>query len=58
MSRPENGKRYKAGDLWDSIGAWYTGRWHTSANKPYIAAIRKNLRKKTWKTHPYFDQSK
>ncbi len=56
--RPENGKRYKAGDLWDSLGAWYSGRWHTSANKPYIAAIRKNLRKKTWKTDPYFDQSK
>ncbi len=56
--RPENGKRYKAGDLWDSIGAWYSGRWHISANQPYIDAIRKNLRERTWKTDPYFDESK
>jgi hypothetical protein len=54
----QNGKRYRPGDLWGSIGAWYSGRWRTEANKGYVAAIRKNLRNRTWATDPYFDESR
>jgi hypothetical protein len=54
---PDNGSRYKPGDLWGSVGAWYSGRWHTAPNEGYVDAVKKNLRERTWATHPYFDQS-
>ena len=30
---PENGRRYRAGDLWGSVGAWYSGRWRTAGQR-------------------------
>ena len=27
----ENGKRYRRGDLWGSVGAWFSGRWWNTA---------------------------
>ena len=27
----ENGKRYRRGDLWGSVGAWFSGRWWNDA---------------------------
>jgi len=55
---PDNGSRYKPGDLWGSVGAWYSGRWHTAANEGYVADVKYNLKERTWATHPYFDESK
>jgi hypothetical protein len=53
---PENGRRYRAGDFWGSVGAWYSGRWRTAGNAAYVAAVKQHARERTWKTHPFFDQ--
>jgi hypothetical protein len=44
-----NGSHYAAGDLWGSIGAWYSGNWHSNAAETYIAHVKKRLADKTWK---------
>jgi len=55
---PDNGRKYRPGDLWGSVGAWYTGRWHTQANdQDYIAPIKEILKARTWETDPNFDES-
>jgi len=54
--RPDNGRRYKAGDFWGSVGAWVSGRWHTQQNAEYVAFVKGHLRDRTWATHPYFDE--
>jgi hypothetical protein len=45
----EHGKRYKPGDLWGSVGAWFSGRWHTPAAEGYITKVRQTLRERTWR---------
>jgi hypothetical protein len=45
--RPDNGRRYVAGDFWGSIGAWVSGRWHTAQNAGYVAAVKQHLRERT-----------
>ena len=52
----ENGRTYRAGDLWGSVGAWYSGRWRTEGNQDYVGAVKKLKRERTWQTHPYFDE--
>ncbi len=52
---PDNGRPYRAGDLWGSVGAWYTGRWRTEGNEQYVALVKQHMRNKTWRTHPHFD---
>ena len=54
--REENGKYYKAGDLWGSIGAWYSGRWYPPANSglpTYFNDIKMRRAEVTWR-QPYF----
>ena len=53
---PDNGRRYRTGDLWGSVGAWYSGRWHTPGNRQYVGAVQRIVRERTWKTHPFFDE--
>jgi autotransporter family porin len=54
---PDNGKKYRPGDLWGSVGAWYTGRWHTPANdNDYVAPIKDILKNRVWETDPNFDE--
>ena len=52
--RPDNGKTYRAGNLWESIGAWVSGRWHTTQTAEYIANVKARLRERTWETDPWF----
>ncbi len=52
--RPDNGKTYRAGNLWESVGAWVGGRWHTPQTAEYIANVKRHLRERTWATHPWF----
>lgn len=52
--RPDNGRRYKAGEFWGSVGAWVSGRWHTKQNAEYVAAVKGHLRERTWRTDPWF----
>jgi hypothetical protein len=46
----ENGKAYKRGDLWASVGAWYAGRWWTAPAKDYVARVQRTLHERTWRT--------
>jgi len=45
-----NGAPYRAGDLWDSVGAWYSGRWHDPGALQYIAHVKANLALRIWRT--------
>lgn len=48
-----NGKRYRKGDLWGSLGAWYTGRWWPDGVETYLNAVKARKSEQTWK-QPYF----
>ena len=52
--RPDNGRTYRAGDLWGSIGAWVSGRWYTQQNADYVTAVKGHLKARTWATDPWF----
>jgi hypothetical protein len=45
-----NGARYHRGDLWDSVGAWFSGRWHDPGALQYVEAVKSNLAKRIWRT--------
>jgi len=55
--RPDNGRTYRAGDMWGSIGAWVSGRWYTEQNAEYVTAVKAHLRARTWATDPWFPSS-
>jgi hypothetical protein len=42
------GRGYSAGDMWGSVGAWYSGRWHDRRAKSYIRKVRLVLRNRPW----------
>jgi hypothetical protein len=44
------GKHYAAGDLWGSIGAWFSGRWHDDRAEGYIARVKRALADRTWRS--------
>ncbi len=44
----ERGERYRAGDLWGSVGSWYAGRWRTEAALDYIRRVQRTLRDEPW----------
>ena len=47
-----NGKKYRAGDLQGSMGAWYSGRWWGPPDRPvepYLEAIAQRKADKTWR---------
>ena len=37
------GERYRRGDLWGSIGVWYSGRWHKNSAE-YIRRVKRVIR--------------
>jgi hypothetical protein len=43
-----NGARYARGDLWDSVGYWASGRWHTQAGASYVAQVQSDLAQQVW----------
>ena len=45
-----NGATYGPGDLWDSVGAWYSGRWHDPGALQYITQVKENLALRIWTT--------
>ena len=45
----ERGERYRAGDLWGSVGAWYAGRWRTAEALGYIRSVKRTLRAEPWR---------
>jgi hypothetical protein len=53
---PDNGRPYRAGDIWGSLGAWYSGRWWGPPSRPiqpYLKDIKLRMAEKTWR-QPYF----
>ena len=49
----ENGKRYRRGDLWGSVGAWFSGRWWDDAARGYVREVKRRLRARTWRTRDF-----
>ncbi len=45
-----NGARYGAGDLWGSIGAWFSGRWHDPGAESYVAKVKDYMTRRIWRT--------
>lgn len=43
------GARYRAGDLWGSVGVWYSGRWY-HRNSEYLAKVRGYLARRVWRS--------
>ncbi|MGZ4279340.1 MAG: hypothetical protein ACXVFK_18110, partial [Solirubrobacteraceae bacterium] len=41
----DTGKRYRRGDLWGSVGAWFSGRWWSPPARGYIAQVKHSLAK-------------
>ena len=44
-----NGRRYRKGDLWGSVGAWYSGRWHAHGTGVYIKKVTNDLHQQVWR---------
>lgn len=42
------GQQYVAGDLWGSIGTWYSGRWYANGSDWYIGRVQSELQNRTW----------
>jgi hypothetical protein len=45
-----NGAPYRAGDLWGSIGAWFSGRWHDPGAETYVTKVKDYLQRRVWRT--------
>jgi hypothetical protein len=43
-----NGRAYRAGDFWGSVGAWFSGRWRNRGARSYISAVQGELARRPW----------
>jgi hypothetical protein len=48
-----NGARYGAGDLWGSIGAWFSGRWHDPGAEGYVTSVKDYMARRIWRTSDF-----
>jgi hypothetical protein len=48
LNSVERGERYRRGDLWGSIGTWYSGRWHLGSAE-YIQRVKETIRQRVWR---------
>lgn len=48
-----NGARYRSGEIWDSVGAWDSGRWHDPQGLAYVVKVRTYLRRRIWRTRDF-----
>ena len=44
----ERNSRYRAGDEWGCVGAWYSGNWYDSGAKAYIGRVWEHYKARTW----------
>lgn len=49
----DHGATYRSGDLWGCVGAWYSGRWYTSAAVGYINRVKGYLSEQVWVSHDF-----
>lgn len=48
LNTVERGKEYVPGDLWGSVGAWFSGRWYTQPSIDYMGVVQQRLAERTW----------
>jgi hypothetical protein len=48
LNSVERGERYRRGDLWGSIGTWYSGRWRLGSAE-YIQRVKETIRQRVWR---------
>jgi hypothetical protein len=48
-----NGAPYAAGDLWGSIGAWFSGRWRDPGAESYVVAVKDYMARRVWRTRDF-----
>jgi hypothetical protein len=48
--RSENGRAYRRGDVWGSVGAWFSGRWWNAAARGYVAKVEHALATRVWRS--------
>jgi hypothetical protein len=48
LNNLDRGDRYRAGDLWGSVGSWWAGRWRTAGALDYIHRVQRALRDEPW----------
>jgi hypothetical protein len=51
-----NGKRYRAGDLWDSVGYWASGRWDVATGQEYVDKVKADLGAQVWRLPNFVGQ--
>jgi hypothetical protein len=49
LNTVDRGRQYRAGDVWGSVGAWFSGRWYVNIDD-YLSKVRTALREETWRT--------
>jgi autotransporter family porin len=49
LNTVERGQDYAAGDIWGSVGAWFSGRWRTQPSLDYIGVVQQRLAERTWR---------
>ena len=47
------GKPYRRGDLWASVGAWFSGRWWNPAARSYVREVKRRLKARTWRSRDF-----
>jgi hypothetical protein len=52
LNTVDRGRQYKAGDVWGSVGAWFSGRWYVNVDD-YLSKVRAALRARTWRTRDF-----
>jgi hypothetical protein len=48
LNTVERGERYRRGDLWGSVGVWYSGRWRHGTGD-YITRVKRMIRQRVWR---------
>lgn len=48
LNQMERGGRYRGGELWRSVGAWYSGRWR-KGNGEYVERVKRIVRRRVWR---------
>jgi hypothetical protein len=48
MNSVQRGERYRSGDLWGAVGAWYSGRWRYGTGD-YISRVKDAIRQRKWR---------
>ncbi len=47
--------RYRAGDIWGCVGAWFSGDWHDDAAERYISTVKGFMARHIW-LEPYWSE--